>query len=248
MRTSTAHRSICNPRGFLGFDSLGGKRLAIEDGDYRILNSVSSIKYRILKTGKDFRQARKAKGLTLNELGGRVGTSAANLSSIERGEWGPSKSLQLNLQRELVGEVREPSGPYGFAVPTGVAEDIPVVGRGRGGRGQFNVDGYPVGEGYKRVRRPYDVADPQAFGVEVFGDSMAPRYEEGDVVICSPAKRWRSGDYCVVIKEDGEALVKKIKEQGDMVILSSLAPGYDPVMLHKKEIRAIHKIVWRKER
>jgi phage repressor protein C with HTH and peptisase S24 domain len=86
----------------------------------------------------------------------------------------------------------------GFPVPPGIPEDIPVVGRGRGGRGEFSEDGYPIGEGYKRVRRPYDLRDPHAFAVEITGESMAPRYEQGDIVVCSPEKRWKSGDYCVV--------------------------------------------------
>lgn len=98
------------------------------------------------------------------------------------------------------------------------------------------------------MRRPFDVRDPLAFAVEIVGDSMAPRYEEGDVVVCSPEKRWRSGDYCVVVTEDGEALVKKINDQDGQLILSSLAPGYDPIMLPKAKVRAVHKIVWKKER
>lgn len=68
------------------------------------------------------------------------------------------------------------------------------------------------------------------------------------VVVCSPEKEWRSGDYCVVVTEEGEALVKKIHDQDDHLILSSIAPGYDPIMLPKQRVRAVHKIVWKKER
>jgi len=42
--------------------------------------------------------------------------------------------------------------------------------------------------------------------------------------------------------------VKRVKDKGQSVILSSLAPGFDPIMLYKKEARGIHKIVWKKER
>jgi hypothetical protein len=59
------------------------------------------------------------------------------------------------------------------------------------------------------VRRPYDVRDPHAFAVEITGESMAPRYEQGDIVVCSPEKRWKSGDYCVVITADGESLASQ---------------------------------------
>jgi phage repressor protein C with HTH and peptisase S24 domain len=77
---------------------------------------------------------------------------------------------------------------------------------------------------------------------------MAPRYEQGDIVVCCPEKRWKTGDYCVVITEEGECLVKKVHERDGHLILSSLAPGYDPIMLPKEKIRAVHKIVWKRER
>ncbi len=125
---------------------------------------------------------------------------------------------------------------------------IPVVGIGRGGRGEFSIDGYPVGRGYRKIQRPYDLEDPNAFAVRVSGESMAPRYEAGDIVVCSPQKGWQSGDYCVVIKKDDEVLIKKVKDEGESILLISVAAGYDPVLVYKKEIRAIHKIVWKKER
>ncbi len=204
-------------------------------------------------------------GLTQTEFGERVGVKPAHVTNWVKDYHSPSRGTLLSISREFgvneqwlidgsgaiykEGRIRESSAPYGFAIPAGIPEDIPVVERGAGGRNQFNTGGYPVGQGYRRVRRPFDVADPKAFAVEVTGDSMSPRYEQGDIVICSPAKDWkRSGDYCVVVKTDDEALVKRVKEQGESFMLLSLAPGYDPILLDKKEVRAIHKIVWKKER
>ena len=37
-----------------------------------------------------------------------------------------------------------------------VHDDLPVVGRAGAGRGEFSEDGFPVGEGWRRVSRPYD--------------------------------------------------------------------------------------------
>ena len=99
-----------------------------------------------------------------------------------------------------------------------------------------------------RIHRPFDLNDPNAFGVEVRGDSMSPRYEEGDIVICSPQKKWKSGDYCVVVTLDDEAVVKRITDEGDNLILSSVASGFDPYTVPKIKVRTVHKIVWKKER
>lgn len=225
---------------------------------------MSSRKIRIVKEGQRIKQIRTLTGLTQEEFGTRVGCSGENISRIEKGVHGPSRAIELNICHEFgVSEkwllegggprytedvAREKSAEYGVRAPKELPEDIPVIGEAEAGSGAFTPDGYPTGEEYKRMRRPYDVRDRQAFAVEVKGESMAPRYEPGEIVVCSPQKAWRSGDYCVVITTDGAVLVKKVHERNHSLILSSLAPSHDPIVLAKERLRAVHRIVWKKER
>lgn len=218
-----------------------------------------------LELGKRLKQIRKLAELTQEAFGKMVGCTGENISDIERGKSRPSDALLLNICRVfrvtktwlLEGKsseqfVRESVEAYygknTIDVSDFVPYDIPLLGRAGAGRRVFSEDGYPVGEGYRKVHRPYDLFDPNAFAVEVEGDSMSPRYEDGDIVICSPAKGWTSGDYCVVIKKDDEVLVKKVGDKDGAVILYSTNQAYDPILLNKEEIRAMHKIVWKKER
>lgn len=129
-----------------------------------------------------------------------------------------------------------------------VPDDLPVVGRAGAGRGEFSEDGFPVGEGWHRVLRPYDLNDANAFGVEVRGDSMSPRYENKEIVVCSPNKEWHSGDYCVVKTVAGEYLIKRIKKANADLVLISIAHGYDPIIMPLSDIAGIYRIVWKKER
>ncbi len=129
-----------------------------------------------------------------------------------------------------------------------VPDDLPVVGRAGAGRGEFSEDGFPVGEGWRRVLRPYDLNDANAFGVEVRGDSMSPRYENKEIVVCSPNKEWHSGDYCVVKTVAGEYLIKRIKKENADLVLISIAHGYDPIIMPLSDIAGIYRIVWKKER
>ncbi|MDE0029193.1 MAG: helix-turn-helix domain-containing protein [Deltaproteobacteria bacterium] len=129
-----------------------------------------------------------------------------------------------------------------------VPDDLPVVGRAGAGRGEFSEDGFPVGEGWRRVSRPYDLKDANAFGVEVRGHSMSPRYEDREIVVCSPDKEWHSGDYCVVKTVGGEYLIKRIKRENGNLVLISIAHGYDPIIMPLSEIAGIYRIVWKKER
>ena len=129
-----------------------------------------------------------------------------------------------------------------------VHDDLPVVGRAGAGRGEFSEDGFPVGEGWRRVSRPYDLKDANAFGVEVRGNSMSPRYEDKEIVVCSPNKEWHSGDYCVVKTTSGEYLIKRVKQENGNLVLISIAHGYDPVIMPLADIAGIYRIVWKKER
>ena len=100
----------------------------------------------------------------------------------------------------------------------------------------------------RRVSRPYDLKDANAFGVEVRGDSMSPRYENKEIVVCSPNKEWHSGDYCVVKTMSGEYLIKRVKKENGNLVLISIAHGYDPVIMPLSDIAGIYRIVWKKER
>ncbi len=193
--------------------------------------------------------------LTQSRFAELIGVKQGHVSDWIRGRSRPSKSTRkliavtLGINEKWLTEGSGPIYKQGAVgeQPQSYQKTVPLLGRGRG-RGDFSEDGFPVGHGLPRIPIPFDVRDPRAFAVVVRGDSMSPRYEDRDVVLCSPQKGWRSGDYCVIVKKDNEVFVKKVKDVGEHLILSSLAPTRDPIMIHKSEIRAVHKIVWKKER
>ena len=74
------------------------------------------------------------------------------------------------------------------------AHTIPVIGHAQaGGNGYFDDAGYPVGAGWDEVAFP-DLGDPNAYALEIAGDSMEPVYRDGDIVVVSPAASLRRGD------------------------------------------------------
>ena len=75
---------------------------------------------------------------------------------------------------------------------------VPVINKVSAGYpADFNDLDYPVGIADDYVRCP-DLHDPNAFAVRVVGDSMEPRFQEGDIVVFSPAAEVQSGDDCFV--------------------------------------------------
>jgi SOS-response transcriptional repressor LexA len=75
---------------------------------------------------------------------------------------------------------------------------IPIINKVAAGYpADFDDLDYPAGVADDYVRCP-DVHDPNAFAVRVVGDSMEPKFQEGNIVIFSPAAEVRSGDDCFV--------------------------------------------------
>lgn len=71
-----------------------------------------------------------------------------------------------------------------------------VVG---GNDGEFILNGSPL---YDVLCPPSLASTVGAYAVEIVGDSMSPRYEEGEIAYIDPIRRVRRGDYVVVQLKD----------------------------------------------
>ncbi|HMB96792.1 MAG TPA: XRE family transcriptional regulator, partial [Tepidisphaeraceae bacterium] len=87
---------------------------------------------------------------------------------------------------------------------------VPVVNRVSAGYPKdFSDLNYPKGVADDYVGCP-DVHDKDAFAARVHGDSMQPKYHEGDIVIFSPAAAAKNGDDCFVRFDDGNTTFKRV--------------------------------------
>lgn len=64
------------------------------------------------------------------------------------------------------------------------------------------------------------------FALKVKGDSMAPVFIEGDIVIIKKQNDCESNEYAVVIINGDEGTLKKIKKTDNGIILQPLNPAY----------------------
>ena len=74
------------------------------------------------------------------------------------------------------------------------------------------------------------------FALKIHGDSMSPRMQDGDVVICRKQETADDGDIVIVIGA-GEALCKRLRMYKDGIELYSINPDYRPLSFSLKEIR-----------
>jgi phage repressor protein C with HTH and peptisase S24 domain len=127
---------------------------------------------------------------------------------------------------------------------------IPIINRVAAGYPvDFDDLQYPAGFADDYVRCP-DIDDPQAFGVRVIGDSMEPKFMQGDIVIFSPAIEVRSGDDCFVrLATPHETTFKRIFfETENMVRLQPRNEKYSPMMVEGSRINGLYRAVIKYER
>ena len=87
-----------------------------------------------------------------------------------------------------------------------------------------------------------DIKDENAFALEVKGNSMAPKIENGDIIVVSPKLESRSGDICVVRVND-EDTVKRVKIDEQFVQLIPLNPEFEPMIIKKRDIGFMWRVV-----
>ncbi|WP_419899756.1 S24 family peptidase [Roseomonas sp. USHLN139] len=122
---------------------------------------------------------------------------------------------------------------------------IPLIGLAQaGGDGYFGDGGYPVGGGWDEISTP-ELSDPNAYALEISGDSMEPVFRDGDVIIVSPNSPVRRGDRVVVRTVKGEVMAKELLRQSARRIeLASLNPAHPNYSFDLGEIAWIHRILW----
>ena len=122
---------------------------------------------------------------------------------------------------------------------------IPLIGLAQAGsEGFFDDGGYPVGGGWDEISIP-DVPDPNAYALEISGESMEPVFRDGDVVIVSPGAPVRRGDRVVVRTRKGEVMAKQLlRQSARRVELASLNPAHPNYSFDLSELAWMHRIVW----
>ena len=70
------------------------------------------------------------------------------------------------------------------------------------------------------------------FALKVKGDSMAPVFVEGDIVIIKKQNDCENNEYAVVIINGDEGTLKKIKKTDGGIILQPLNPAYRSYNVH----------------
>lgn len=181
---------------------------------------------------------RERRGYTQDELAERTGISRISIARYEAGRVDPTaKALRriadaLDISADALlqgnvldkphvspGAIRVPIyGTIPAGIPTEAIEDI--------------IDYEEVPADWARGGREY-------FGLKIRGDSMSPKYNDGDVVIFRKVDTCESGQDCAVMVNSDEATFKRVKLESWGVALIPINPEYETRIYDNQQVEEL---------
>lgn len=180
--------------------------------------------------GDNIRKYRIIKHMTQLDLAKLLNVSDKTVSSWETGEKIPR-----------MGNIEKIANCFGLN-KTDLIEDtsksrfkIPVLGK--------VIAGYPV-EAVENIIDYEEITSKMAslgeyFALQVKGDSMMPRFTEGDVVIVRKQDDVDNGDIAIMLVNGDEATIKKVQKFEGGINLIPSNPTYDVITYTNEEIETL---------
>ena len=175
----------------------------------------------------------KEKGITQKELCKAIGIGAPKFT-----DW---KTGRVHSYSKYIPQIAEYLGVsadvlLGNVSGSGTGVKIPVLGRLQAG---IPVEAIEDVIDYEEI--PLKMAEcGEYFGLAVRGDSMEPKFSEGDVVIVRRQPDIESGDIAIVMINGEDATIKKVLKQESGIMLMPSNDKYEPCFFDKKRMEEKH--------
>jgi len=207
------------------------------------------------------RRIRQRSGVSTDELARRLNSQSLNyVFRVERGEKVPTyrtierlaEALRVPIRQLVRDDVLRELAPESSPA---VAEDssgyrvgpavIPIVGYASAGTAsapEYTNGDMPAGVGVLGEIDPAQDFGSGAYAIRIKGDSMLPRFRDGNLLIVSPEARWGDGDTCLVRHIDGSVWIKRLSAHDSTWCLGSDNPAYPTIPLRQSELAYVHRV------
>jgi len=198
------------------------------------------------RLGSRLRSLRIRNDFNQEELGARVGLTGARVSLWESGTNPPT--LPTLRQLAVIFDV-----PLSYFLDEAATEElsetaieirskVPVISWVQAGDWQEIQDMYELGDGEGWVPSVVRTGS-RAFALRVHGDSMAPEFLEGDIVVVDPDRRAENGSYIIArLDNEAEATFKQLVIDGGTTYLKPLNPRY-PILTVETDATIVGVVV-----
>lgn len=187
------------------------------------------------------KQLREAKNISQKQLASILLVSQSTVGNWEAGTREPSfemvealadffnVSIDYLLGREIDGMMPHTSNGVLIPILGEVAAGIPVTA---------------VEEilGYEEIT-PQMAAQGEHFALKIKGDSMEPKFSNGDIVIVRQQEDVDTGEIAVVLVNSEEATVKKVKKEAGGLMLIPTNPAFEPRFFTNSDVKKLPVII-----
>lgn len=190
--------------------------------------------------GQKIKQFRNARNLTAEELAEKIGTTRATITRYETGARKANQDVLFQLADIFNVSVDDffPPRPSKNNIPSNIVHPegtiqltIPIIGQIACGdpiTAEENIEGYTE----ETFERP--IPSGTLFALRCKGHSMEPTIHDGSLVTIREQPTVEDGEIAAVLVDgDNEATLKRVKHQGNLIMLMPDNQEYDPIILDK---------------
>ena len=188
--------------------------------------------------GNNIKRLRAESGLTQDRLGELVGVTGKAVCSWELGLKTPRMPVIERLA-DLFGVSKTEIIEDAKSTPVSPITRVPILGRVAAGSGCLADDNL---DGYENVPTDILSTDEEYILLNVKGDSMSPKIEEGDRLLIQLQPSVDSGSYAVVLIDDEDGVVKKVCYSKNRIELISENPYYPPRIFENSEVTRVRVV------
>lgn len=193
---------------------------------------------------KNLKHLREKKNISKTKLGDMVGVNQSTISRWESEEITPSidnveevaKALSVELPDLLIKDLS-----FDNAEPVGLSPDIikiPVLGVIKAG---IPIEAQEDIIEFVDIPRNWTVGGKTFYGLKISGDSMFPKYSDGDTVIFEKSgdvEAFRNKDCAIMVNGD-DATFKKVLVNEQGIVLQPYNTSYDILMYSNEQIEKL---------
>lgn len=178
------------------------------------------------------KELRLSKAIKQVDFAKMLGVSQATVSGWESEKYQPDRDTLIKMASYFDVSVDYLIGNSPVKKEKKKGVQIPVLGEVRAG--------YPM-EAVENIIDYEEIDEEMArrgefFALRIKGDSMEPKFSEGDVVIVRKQETADSGDIVVALVNGDSATIKKLKRHQNGITLMPTNPTYEPMYYSNEEI------------
>jgi len=193
----------------------------------------------IMKIGKVIQLIREKKGINQKELADKINISYSVMNRIESGERPVRDEEIKNIANVLDVSTDYLLGAENRTTETKKGVKIPVLGS--------ISAGVPI-EAVTDIIDYEEITEEMAnqgehFALQINGDSMEPKFSQGDVVIVRKQPTVESGEIGIVLVNGHDATIKKIEKSEKGIYIIPTNNKYSPKFFNNEDIQELPVLI-----